>query len=124
MNALIQQQWWEIHIKTSNYPIETKLEDGAPVLIRLMSQDDKECLKIGFDKLSVNSRYYGIRKLIGYVLDENSSMLRILKHLGAQIRREDGTIQRVDLTLSSWSLFLKSFDIMEEHKALDCIKSP
>lgn len=35
------------------------------------------------------------------MLAENSSMLKILKHLGAQIRREDGPIQRVDLILSS-----------------------
>ncbi|UCE08086.1 MAG: GNAT family N-acetyltransferase [bacterium] len=170
----------------SNYPIETNLKDGTPVLIRLMGLDDKEDLKIGFDKLSVNSRYCrffapmrnlsdgqlkylteidnkshlalcvydisgdhmigigvaryiriddepetaefaltiideyqnrglgtkllnlliqtarenGICKLIGYVLNENSSMLRILKHFDAQIRKEDSMIQRVDLTLS------------------------
>ena len=48
-----------------------------------------------------SARKNGIRKFIGYMLAENSSMLKILKHLGAQIRREDGPIQRVDLILSS-----------------------
>ena len=170
-----------------DYPIEIRLKDGTPVLIRLLCQDDKEELKIGFDKLSTKSKYCrffvpisslsnsqlkhlteidnknhlalcayvvgrdgmfgigvaryiriedepevaefaltiidayqsrglgtellnllihsarknGIRKFIGYMLAENSSMLKILKHLGAQIRREDGPIQRVDLILSS-----------------------
>jgi len=170
-----------------DYPIEIRLKDGTPVLIRLLCQDDKEELKIGFDKLSTKSKYCrffvpisslsnsqlkhltemdnknhlalcayvvgqdgmfgigvaryiriedepesaefaltiiddyqsrglgtellnllihsarknGIRKFIGYMLAENSSMLQILKHLGAQIRREDGPIQRVDLILSS-----------------------
>lgn len=171
----------------SDYPIEIRLKDGTPVLIRLLNQDDKEELKIGFEKLSPKSKYCrffvpmsslsnsqlkqlteidnknhvalcayiesqddmfgigvaryvrvdkepetaefaltiideyqsqglgtellnlliqsarknGIRKFIGYMLAENSSMLKILKHLGAQIRREDGQIQRVDLILSS-----------------------
>jgi RimJ/RimL family protein N-acetyltransferase len=171
----------------SDYPIEIKLRDGTPVLIRLLNQDDKEALKIGFEKLSTKSKYSrffvpisslsnsrlkqltemdnknhvalcayiesqddmfgigvaryvrvdkepetaefaltiideyqsqglgtellnlliqsarknGFRKFIGYMLAENSSMLKILKHLGAQIRREDGQIQRVDLILSS-----------------------
>ena len=171
----------------SDYPIEIRLKDGTPVLIRLLCQDDKEELKIGFEKLSPKSKYCrflvpmsslsksqlkqltemdnknhlalcayvvsqdgmfgigvaryirlkdepesaefaltiidayqgrglgtellnllihsarknGIRKFIGYMLAENSSMLKILKHLGAQIRREDGPIQRVDLILSS-----------------------
>ena len=170
-----------------DYPIEIRLRDGTPVLIRLLNQDDKEELKIGFEKLSAKSKYRrffvpisslsnsqlkhlteidnknhlalctyivgqngmfgigvaryfrveeehetaefaltiideyqsqglgtellnllihcarknGIRKFIGYMLAENSSMLKILKHLGAQIRREDGPIQRVDLRLSS-----------------------
>ena len=169
------------------YPIEIRLKDGTPVLIRLLNQDDKEELKIGFEKLSTRSKYCrffvpmsslsnsqlnqlteidnknhlalcayvvsqdgmfgigvaryvrvedepeaaefaltiidayqsqglgtellnllihsarknGIRKFIGYMLAENSSMLKILKHLGARIRREDGPIQRVDLILSS-----------------------
>ena len=171
----------------SDYPIEIRLKDGTPVLIRLLCQDDKEELKIGFEKLSTKSKYCrffvpisslsnsqlkhlteidnknhlalcayvvsqdgmfgigvaryvrvedepesaefaltiidayqgrglgtellnllihsarknGICKFIGYMLAENSSMLKILKHLGAQIRREDGSIQRVDLILSS-----------------------
>ena len=171
----------------SDYPIEIRLKDGTLVLIRLLCQDDKEELKIGFEKLSAKSKYCrffvpisslsnsqlkqltemdnknhlalcayvvtqddmfgigvaryiriedepevaefaltiiddyqsrglgtellnllihsarknGIRKFIGYMLAENSSMLKILKHLGAQIRREDGPIQRVDLILSS-----------------------
>ena len=171
----------------SDYPIEIRLKDGTPVLIRLLCQDDKEELKVGFDKLSNKSKYCrffvpmsslsnsqlkqlteidnknhlalcayvvsqngmfgigvaryirvedepeaaefaltiidayqsrglgtellnllihsarknGIRKFIGYMLAENSSMLKILKHLGARIRREDGPIQRVDLILSS-----------------------
>jgi acetyltransferase len=170
-----------------DYPIEIRLRDGTPVLIRLLNQDDKEELKIGFEKLSAESKYLrffvpisslsnsqlkqlteidsenhlalcayilgqdgmfgigvaryiraedepetaefaltiideyqsqglgtellnlliqcarknGIRKFIGYMLVENSTMLKILKHLGAQIRREDGQIQRVDLILSS-----------------------
>jgi ribosomal protein S18 acetylase RimI-like enzyme len=173
--------------KMFDYPIEIGLKDGTPVLIRLLNQDDKEELKIGFEKLSTRSKYRrffvpisslsnnqlkhlteidnknhlalcayivsqngmfgigvaryfrvedepetaefaltiideyqsqglgtellnlliqcarknGIRKFIGYMLAENSSMLKILKHLGAQIRREDGPIQRVDLILSS-----------------------
>ncbi|HUX47073.1 MAG TPA: GNAT family N-acetyltransferase [Desulfosporosinus sp.] len=173
--------------KMSDYPIEIRLKDGTPVLIRLLCQDDKEELKIGFEKLSTKSKYRrffvpisslsnsqlkhlteidnknhlalcgyivsqdgmfgigvaryirveeepetaefaltiideyqsqglgtellnllihcarknGIRKFVGYMLAENSSMLKILKHLGAQIRREDGPIQRVDLILSS-----------------------
>ena len=173
--------------KMFDYPIEIRLRDGTPVLIRLLNQDDKEELKIGFEKLSAKSKYRrffvpisslsnsqlkhltemdnknhlalcayianqdgmfgigvaryirveeepetaefaltiideyqsqglgtellnllihcarknGIRKFIGYMLAENSSMLKILKHLGAQIRREDGPIQRVDLRLSS-----------------------
>ena len=173
--------------KMFDYPIEIRLRDGTLVLIRLLNQDDKEELKIGFEKLSAKSKYRrffvpisslsnsqlkhlteidnknhlalcayivsqdgmfgigvaryirveeepetaefaltiideyqsqglgtellnllihcarknGIRKLIGYLLAENSSMLKILKHLGAQIRREDGPIQRVDLRLSS-----------------------
>ena len=173
--------------KMFDYPIEIRLRDGTPVLIRLLKQDDKEELKIGFEKLSAKSKYRrffvpisslsnsqlkhlteidnknhlalcayivsqdgmfgigvaryfrveeepekaefaltiideyqsqglgtellnllihcarknGIRKFIGYMLAENSSMLKILKHLGAQIRREDGPIQRVDLRLSS-----------------------
>ena len=41
----------------SDYPIEIRLKDGTPVLIRLLSQDDKEELKIGFDKLSTKSKY-------------------------------------------------------------------
>ena len=41
----------------SDYPIEIRLKDGTPVLIRLLSQDDKEELKIGFEKLSTNSKY-------------------------------------------------------------------
>ncbi|MDH3838454.1 MAG: GNAT family N-acetyltransferase [Desulfobacteraceae bacterium] len=174
--------------------MEIRLRDRTPVLIRLLNQDDKEELKIGFEKLSTKSKYRrffvpisslsnsqlkhlteidnknhlalcayivgqdgmfgigvaryfrvedepktaedepktaefaltiideyqsqglgtellnlliqcarknGIRKFIGYMLAENSSMLKILKHLGAQIRREDGPIQRVDLILSS-----------------------
>jgi RimJ/RimL family protein N-acetyltransferase len=171
----------------SDYPIEIRLKDGTPVLIRLLCQDDKEELKIGFEKLSAKSKYCrffvpisslsnsqlkhlteidnknhlalcayivsqdgmfgigvaryfrvedepetaefaltiideyqsqglgtellnllihcarknGIRKFIGYMLAENSSMLKILKNLGAQIRREDGPVQRVDLILSS-----------------------
>jgi len=171
----------------SDYPNEIKLKDGTPVLIRLLCQDDKEELKIGFEKLSAKSKYCrffvpisslsnsqlkqltemdnknhlalcayivgqngmfgigvaryfrveeepetaefaltiideyqsqglgtellnllihcarknGIRKFIGYMLAENRSMLKILNHLGAQIRREDGPIQRVDLILSS-----------------------
>ncbi len=170
-----------------DYPIEIRLKDGTPVLIRLLCEDDKEELKIGFEKLSAKSKYCrffvpvsslsnnqlkqltemdnknhlalcayvasqddmfgigvaryirvedepeaaefaltiidayqdrglgtellnllihsarknGIRKFIGYMLAENSSMLKILKHFGAQIRREDGSIQRVDLILSS-----------------------
>ncbi len=170
-----------------DYPIEFRLIDGTSVLIRMLNQDDKEELKIGFEKLSTKSKYRrffvpisslsnsqlkhlteidnknhlalcayivsqdgmfgigiaryfmvedepetaefaltiideyqsqglgtellnllihcarknGIRKFIGYMLAENSSMLKILKHLGAQIRREDGPIQRVDLILSS-----------------------
>jgi len=177
-----------------DYPMEIRLRDRTPVLIRLLNQDDKEELKIGFEKLSTKSKYRrffvpisslsnsqlkhlteidnknhlalcayivgqdgmfgigvaryfrvedepktaedepktaefaltiideyqsqglgtellnlliqcarknGIRKFIGYMLAENSSMLKILKHLGAQIRREDGPIQRVDLILSS-----------------------
>jgi len=173
--------------KMFDYPIEIGLKDGTPVLIRLLNQDDKEELKIGFEKLSTKSKYRrffvpisslsnsqlkhlteidnknhlalcayivgqdgmfgigvaryfrvedepktaefaltiideyqsqglgtellnlliqcarknGIRKFIGYMLAENSSILKILKHLGAQIRREDGPIQRVDLILSS-----------------------
>lgn len=173
--------------KMFDCPIEIRLRDETPVLIRLLNQDDKEELKIGFEKLSTKSKYrrffvpisslsnsqlkqltemdnknhlalcayivnqdgmfgigvaryirveeepetaefaltiideyqsqglgtellnllihcarkYGIRKFIGYMLAENSSMLKILKHLGAQIRREDGPIQRVDLILSS-----------------------
>jgi len=35
------------------------------------------------------------------MLVENSSMLKILKHFGAQIRREDGPIQRAGRILSS-----------------------
>jgi RimJ/RimL family protein N-acetyltransferase len=170
-----------------DFPIEISLRDGTPVLIRLLNQDDKEELEIGFEKLSTKSKYRrffvpisslsnsqlkylteidnknhlalcayivgqdgmfgigvaryfrvedepetaefaltiidefqsqglgtellnlliqcacknGIRKFIGYMLAENSSMLKILKHLGARIRREDGPIQRVDLILFS-----------------------
>jgi RimJ/RimL family protein N-acetyltransferase len=164
--------------KMFDYPIEIRLRDGTPVLIRLLNQDDKEELKIGFEKLSTKSKYRrffvpisslsksqlkqltemdnknhlalcayivgqdgmfgigvaryfrveeepetaefaltiideyqsqglgtellnllihcarknGICKFIGYMLAENSSMLKILKHLGAQIRREDDRI--------------------------------
>jgi len=35
-----------------DYPIEIRLIDGTSVLIRLLNQDDKEELKIGFEKLS------------------------------------------------------------------------
>jgi RimJ/RimL family protein N-acetyltransferase len=171
-----------------DYPIEIRLKDGTPVLIRLLNQDDKEELKVGFEKLSTQSKYRRffvpirslsnsqlkqltemdnknhlalcayvvnqdgmlgigvaryirvedepetaefaltiideyqsqglgtellnlliqcarkneIRKFIGYMLAENSSMLKILKHLGARIRREDGPIQRVDVILSEY----------------------
>jgi hypothetical protein len=38
-------------------PIEIRLRDEIPVLIRLLNQDDKEELKIGFEKLSTKSKY-------------------------------------------------------------------
>ena len=38
-------------------PIEIRLRDETPVLIRLLNQDDKEELKIGFEKLSTKSKY-------------------------------------------------------------------
>jgi len=41
----------------SDYPIEIRLKDGTLVLIRLLRQDDKEELKIGFEKLSAKSKY-------------------------------------------------------------------
>jgi ribosomal protein S18 acetylase RimI-like enzyme len=39
------------------YPTKHILDDGTPVLIRLLEKDDKEGLKSGFEKLSTYSQY-------------------------------------------------------------------
>ena len=40
-----------------SYPIEGKLKDGTPVVIRLIRPEDKFALKEAFEKLSPHSNY-------------------------------------------------------------------
>lgn len=54
-----------------------------------------------FELLIHAARKNGISKFRGYVLEENISMLSMLKRLGAQSQREEGQLLRVDLALSS-----------------------
>lgn len=166
-----------------SYPIETKLKDGTPIIIRLIQPDDKEGLKAGFKKLSPHSNYCrfltpignlsksqlkyltevdnknhfalcihdlnnngigvaryikvqdepdaaeiaitildefqnqglgtkllelliesaienGIRKFIGFVLEENLAMLKILDKFDAGIKRDRGNVLRIEMKLS------------------------
>ena len=39
-----------------NYPVQTVLKDGTPILMRLLGPDDKENLRRGFEELSVRTR--------------------------------------------------------------------
>ena len=39
-----------------NYPVQTVLKDGTPILMRLLGPDDKEALRRGFEELSVRTR--------------------------------------------------------------------
>jgi ribosomal protein S18 acetylase RimI-like enzyme len=172
------------------FPVESKLKDGTPVVIRLIRPEDKDALKSAFKKLSPHSNYCrfltpivnlsqsqlkyltdvdnknhlalcvhdlsfngvgvaryvkiknepktaeiaitildeyqnqglgtkllhllieaafenGIRKFIGFVLEENSVMLEILKKFGGQIQRDEKNILRVVMELSP-NYFLQS----------------
>ena len=46
------------------------------------------------------AREHGIRVLRGYLLDDNASMIRILKRFGAGLKREWGNVLKTDLTIA------------------------
>jgi RimJ/RimL family protein N-acetyltransferase len=165
------------------FPIENILNDGTPIVIRLIRPEDKDALKAAFKKLSPHSNYCrfltpivnlsqsqlkylteidnknhlalcvhdlvfngigvaryikikdepetaeiaitildeyqnqglgtkllhllieaafenGIRKFIGFVLEENSAMLKIINKFGARIQRDERNLLRVEMELS------------------------
>jgi GNAT superfamily N-acetyltransferase len=62
----------------SYYPVEFYLKDGTPVFIRLLTKDDKEGLKTGFEKLSVHSQYCRFFSPIGHL---SKSQLKYLTEI-------------------------------------------
>jgi RimJ/RimL family protein N-acetyltransferase len=60
------------------YPVEIQLKDGTPVLIRPITPADKNELRIGFSKLSPESRYC---RFISYIDHLSENQLDYLTHI-------------------------------------------
>ncbi len=52
------------------------------------------------DLLIRSAQQNGIKYFTGYMLEGNTSMMNILKHLGAKVKRYKGTLLQVDLNLT------------------------
>lgn len=75
--------------------------DAAEMAITILDEYQGRGLGAELQKQLMHyARMHGIRKLISYVLDENTSMLKILSRFGARSQRASGNLIKVELDIT------------------------
>jgi len=98
--AYVEEQGQAVGIGIARYCRPTPASESAEFAIIVIDKyQHKGAGSLLMEFLIASARQNGIRGLSGYVLEESRSMLKLLKRLGATLKRDSGEVLRISLPL-------------------------